>query len=349
MTNPDNAVGTNGAFRGRTSVNAFNDVLSSYASRGVISGWGIVPSSGMTLSIGGNGVDRDVAIAADATNNKTTVNNISGVPIEVTLDSAPASNSRYDAIVVYVDKPPISNATQDNPECCGIIPVSGLAASTPAYPDDNTIRSAITADGASGATAYYAILGYVLVAAGTTAITSAMITTMQAPALNASIDGSNLTPNSVTSDKIDWTTLDKVDIITGGITLSSTAETRLPLLSTSISDNVRPATGNGQVFDVSLANNTVTLKKDAAFRAYGGVVPDAHSSGNLKIEVKINGNSVLYARQNMTAYVTLPFHTPVIMGKQGDVITLTVQDGAGNAAFTNGTYGLNWVTFEQIG
>lgn len=205
MTNPDNAVGTNGAFGGRTSVNAFNDVLSSYASRGVISGWGIVPSSGMTLSIGGDGTDRDVAIAADATNNKTTVNNISEVPIEVTLDSAPASNSRYDAIVVYVDKPPISNATQDNPECCGIIPVSGMTASTPAYPDDATIRSAITADGASGATAYYAILGYVLVAAETTAITSAMITTMQAPALNASIDGSDLTPNSVTSDKIGFT------------------------------------------------------------------------------------------------------------------------------------------------
>lgn len=192
MTNPNSAVGTNGAFGGRTSVNAFNDVLATFQGRGVLSGWGIVPSSGMTVSVGGAGTIRDVAVAEDTNGNKTTVNNISGAPISVTLDSAPASNSRYDAIVVYVDKPPVGNATQDNPECCGIIPVTGTAASTPAYPDDTTIRDAITADGASGATAYYAILGYVLVASGTTAITSNMI--------------SAVTPATITSDKLDWTT-----------------------------------------------------------------------------------------------------------------------------------------------
>lgn len=221
MTNPNNAVGTNGAFGGRTSVNAFNDIMGAFQSRGVLSGWGISPSSGMTVSVGGNGTTRDVAVAEDASGNKTSVNNISGAPILVTLDSAPASNSRYDAIVAYVDKPPVSSATQDNPECCGIIPVTGTSSSSPAYPDDNTIRSAITADGASGATAYYAILGYVLVASGTTSITSAMITGGLSPTTNAMVDTAHIQDSAVTSSKIDWaTTVTSVSI---GDYISTTA------------------------------------------------------------------------------------------------------------------------------
>lgn len=226
MTNPNNAVGTNGAFGGRTSVNAFNDVLGTFRSRGILSGWGISASSGMTVNVGGNGTTRDVAVAEDANGNKTTINNISASPIAITLDSAPASNSRYDAIVAYVDKPPVGNATQDNPECCGIIPVTGTAASIPAYPDDGAIRSAITADGASGATAYYAILGYVLVASGTTTITSGMITAgavanlasgqvdNNALASNA-VNTTNIANNAVTSQKIDWTTANITTLITG--------------------------------------------------------------------------------------------------------------------------------------
>ena len=200
MTNPNNAVGTNGAFGGRTSVNAFNDVLGAFQSTGVLNGWGVAPSSGMTVACGGNGTTRDVAIAGDTNGNKTTINNISGSPINVTLDSAPASNSRYDAIVVYVDKPPTGNATQDNPECCGIIKVTGTAASTPSYPNDGAIRSAITADGASGATAYYAIIGYVLVASGTTTITSGMITSGP----RAAIGGNQIANGAVTSDKTNF-------------------------------------------------------------------------------------------------------------------------------------------------
>lgn len=206
MTNPNDAVGTNGAFGGRTSVNAFNDVLGAFQSRGVLSGWGVAPSSGMTVACGGSGSTRDVAVAEDSSGNKTTVNNISGSPITVTLDSAPASNSRYDAIVIYVDKPPIGNATQDNPECCGIIPVTGTAASTPSYPDDAAIRSAITADGASGATAYYAVIAYVLVASTTTTITSGMITAGP----GAAIGTNQIADGSVTSQKVDWTTIEVI-------------------------------------------------------------------------------------------------------------------------------------------
>lgn len=175
MTNPDNSVGTNGAFGGRTSVNAFNDGIAAY-SRGVLSGWACEPSTGMKVTIGGDGSTRDVAIAEDNVGNKTTIDNIGGSPIELTISAAPATNSRIDAIVAYVDNPPQGDSTEvDNFSACGLIVVDGTAASTPTAPDDTAIRTAITADGASGVTAYYAVLAHVTVANGTTDITSADI------------------------------------------------------------------------------------------------------------------------------------------------------------------------------
>ena len=197
MTNPGNAVGTNGAFGGRTSVNAFNDVLGLFSSRGILSGWGISPSSGMTVAVGGDGSTRDVAIAEDNAGNKTTIDNISEEPIEVTIESAPASNSRIDAVVAYVDNPPTGSSTVvDNPEACGLIAVSGTTASSPSAPDESDIRTAITTDGGSGSTAYYVVLGYITVASGTTDITASEITAGDKAVL--------------TSDNIDWPTIEPV-------------------------------------------------------------------------------------------------------------------------------------------
>lgn len=175
-TNPNNAVGTNGAYGGRTSVNALNDNLAAY-SRGIMSGWACSPNSGLTVSLGGDGTTRDVAIAEDNAGNKTTINNISGSPIDVTLSAAPASNSRIDLVVAYVDNPPQGTNTEtDNPGACGIIAVSGNVALSPTVPDDSAIRTAITADGASGTTAYYVVLASITIASGTTTITNTNIT-----------------------------------------------------------------------------------------------------------------------------------------------------------------------------
>ena len=175
MTNPNNAVGTNGAFGGRTSVNAFNDGLAAY-SMGILSGWGCTPSSGLTVTLGGDGNTRDVAIAEDNAGNKTTINNISGSPVAVTLSSAPNTNSRIDAIVAYVDNPPTGSSTAtDNYSACGLIVVQGTVSSSPSAPTEGAIRTAITADGASGTTAYYVVLATITVANGTTSITSANI------------------------------------------------------------------------------------------------------------------------------------------------------------------------------
>lgn len=175
MTNPNNAVGTNAAYSGRTSVNAFNDDLAAYG-RGILSGWACSPSTGLKVQLGGSGITRDVAVAVDNAGNHTTINNISGAPIEMTISAAPSTNSRIDAIVAYVDNPAEGVSTvADNPAACGMIVVKGTAAASPVEPNESTIRAAITADGASGVTAYYAVLATVKIASGTTDLTSANI------------------------------------------------------------------------------------------------------------------------------------------------------------------------------
>lgn len=211
MTNPNNAVGTNAAYGGRTSVNAFNDDLTIY-SRGILSGWACSPKSGMTVQIGGNGSDRDAAVAEDNAGNKTSINNISGSPIDVTIPAAPATNNRIDLIVAYADNPPSGTSTVvDNPAACGIIVVSGTAAASPTAPTDATIRSAITADGASGSTAYYVILAQIRVGTGVTTIGSGVITQgdvvkSYATAGDETVGTDSLQDGAVTSDKVDYAT-----------------------------------------------------------------------------------------------------------------------------------------------
>lgn len=201
MTNPNNAVGTNAAYGGRTSVNAFNDDLSAY-SRGVLSGWACAPSSGLTVALGGNGTTRDVAVAEDVTGNKTSINNISGAPIEVTIDAAPASNSRIDVIVAYVDSTLQGSATvTDNYGVCGLITVSGTASSSPSAPSESAIRSAITADGAAGATAYYVVLATITIASGTTDLTTSNISAGDEA--------------KITSDKVDFATYTTEEQVVG--------------------------------------------------------------------------------------------------------------------------------------
>lgn len=174
-SNPNNAVGTNAAYNGRTSVNAFNDDLAAYG-RGILSGWDCSPSTGLKVQLGGSGITRDVAVAVDNAGNRTTINNISGSPIEMTISAAPSTNSRIDAIVAYVDNPAEGVSTvADNPAACGMIIVKGTAAASPVEPNESTIRAAITADGASGVTAYYAVLATVTIASGTTDLTSSNI------------------------------------------------------------------------------------------------------------------------------------------------------------------------------
>lgn len=202
MTNPDNALGTNGAFGGRTSVNAFNDVLATFDGAGIVSGFAVAPDTGMTVEVGGSGTVRDVAVAEDPFGNRTTVDNISGDPISVTINTASTTSARVDSIVAYVNSPAnASDTSVDNPSACGIIAVNGTSGGAPL---DAAIRTAITADGGTGSTAYYVVIANVSVPANTTAITSGLISAGKSIKLSAvATPGSNGLMSGADKTKLD--------------------------------------------------------------------------------------------------------------------------------------------------
>lgn len=202
MTNPDNALGTNGAFGGRTSVNAFNDVLATFDGAGIVSGFAVAPDTGMTVEVGGSGTVRDVAVAEDPFGNRTTVDNISGDPIPVTIDTASTTSARIDSIVAYVNSPAnASDTATDNPTACGIIAVNGTSGGAPL---DTAIRTAITADGGTGSTAYYVVIANVSVPANTTTITSGLISAGKSINLtNVATSGSNGLMSGADKSKLD--------------------------------------------------------------------------------------------------------------------------------------------------
>lgn len=214
MTNPDNTVGTNAGYDGRTTPNAFNDILGTF-SRGVISGWACTPKSGMTVQLGGDGSTRDVAIAEDNAGNKTTINNRTATPVEITLAGAPATGNRIDSIVAYVDSAQSGQGATDVdfPSITGIIAVSGTAAGTPSAPTEAQIRSAITSDGADGASSFYVVLANITVGQGVTTIGSGVISA-GTPAqmwaghlLDASVGSDKLTAQAVWTNNINWNTI----------------------------------------------------------------------------------------------------------------------------------------------
>lgn len=211
MTNPGDAVGTNGAYGGRTSVNAFNDVLAAFTGPGIVRGWKCRPSSGMTIALGGEDLIRDVAIAENDLGQRTTVDNISTQPVEVTLSDAPTLGSRIDAIVAYITNPPDSTGELiDSPDACGLIAVEGSVTTSPVTPTESMIREAITADGGSGVSAYYVVLATVRVNTGTNVITNTDIMPGESagiPVPAGSITGKQIAVKTITSQNVNWATL----------------------------------------------------------------------------------------------------------------------------------------------
>lgn len=329
MTNPNNAVGTNAAYGGRTSVNAFNDDLTIY-SRGILSGWACSPKSGMTVQIGGNGADRDAAVAEDNAGNKTSINNISGSPIDVTIPAAPATNNRIDLIVAYADNPPSGTSTVvDNPAACGIIVVSGTAASSPTAPTNATIRSAITADGASGSTAYYVILAQIRVGTGVTTIGSGVITQGAKVESGAKAGASTVSTNSiadgaVTSDKVDYTTFSRMTVrLSADINPTSMSTIGLSLLGGSTGTQLTQSGGGIKVGSgVSKVRVSASVfYNNAASKNYGW------------FELRVNGTTVGYeciANIYSNSFCTGTLAPAILSVSNGDVITLYNKEAGTN-------------------
>lgn len=278
MTNPDNALGTNGAFGGRTSVNAFNDVLATFDGAGIVSGFAVAPDTGMTVEIGGSGTVRDVAVAEDPFGNRTTVDNISGDPIPVTIDTASTTTARIDSIVAYVNSPAnASDTSTDNPTACGIISVNGTSGGAPL---DAAIRTAITADGGTGSTAYYVVIANVSVPANTTTITAGLISAGKSINLtDVATSGSNGLMSGADKSKldgIDKTTLDNSINYSTSEKVIGTWTNGKPLYRRTYS-----GTMSGTQTTTAIATiQSVVIRKAYGKLGWGGVANNFHQIGS---------------------------------------------------------------------
>ena len=177
MTNPDNIVRVRARNGGRASVYEANGWAQAYTS-GLLEGNGVIQntSADMNVLVGGSATKPDVVLAINPADYKIGLDLVGQQAIAIT---APASNSRISAIVAYTDD--LSLATTEDtvtgsPSSCGLIVVNGTASASPSEPTDNQIRTAITADGATGSQASYCVIATILVASNTTTITDSLIT-----------------------------------------------------------------------------------------------------------------------------------------------------------------------------
>ena len=323
MTNPNNAIGTNGAFDGRTSPNALNDITAAFT-RGIVSGWNCAPKSGMTVQLGGSASVRDVALVEDNAGDKLTINNRSGAPVEVTLAGAPATNNRIDAIVAYVDNPSTGDGnTTDNPTACGIIAVSGTVAANPTAPTDEQIRSAITTDGATGGVAYYVVLATIRVGTSVTSIGSGVITQgTPVQSIAALADGAvsteKLADGAVTSEKVDWTTMTSTYAHA-----STNTRVQYPTSFGNFLTVTVPKTGTYRIESIAhAATNELAQNWYARTRiTVNGSVP---STFDPYAESFIAGNSDYYACATIS-------NNGVVSLTQGDVVALQLQSGTNNS------------------
>lgn len=129
--------------------------------------------AGMSILIGGTRTP-DSAVLVVAPVGKPVLLSTDGTPQTVTIPTAPASGSRIDAVVSYIDTSSADpeGETPGTPEYVHTIVVSGTAASSPSAPTNAQIVSALPA-GAGGT--YYRWCD-VRVAQGATVITNSNIT-----------------------------------------------------------------------------------------------------------------------------------------------------------------------------
>lgn len=342
MTNPDNKLGVNAAFMGRTAPNTFNAELQSWTGRGIVSGFAVTPVSGMTISIGAADGVPDVAIVEDDIGNRLIMNNRTTVAIEQTLSDAPDTGSRIDAIVIYTNNPPEvleQIPTVDNPTVCAMLVVEGEDSATPVAPDDTAIRTAITADDASGTTAYYAVLAYVTVENGVTDITAGEIEagpgSYPDPSLQA---GTNVQINGRTISATDTT---------------YTAGTGLNLASNTFSADTTVLATQTNLTDKAVGVTESYTIADTDWAEAAGIYPFTHSTNisssytilDSSIVELINNQAVLFANYGFAigsvSSSSGNLYLPIPEGTAMQGITATYNSTTGEITL-NGTGSDSW-------
>lgn len=320
MTNPNNIVGTNAGYNGRTTPNAFNAVMQIFDDPGVLSGWNCQPKAGMTVQIGGDAGTQDVAIAEDNGGNRTAITNRTATPVEITLDGAPATNNRYDTIVAYVNNPQQgAGATDvDFPSQTGLIAVKGTVAANPAKPTEAQIKAAITADGGNGNTAYYVALADIYVAQGVTSITAGNITQGAKSGIAALIG--QIVASQIADGAIGTSKLANSAVTTNKIANSAVTHGKIDW------DTI--ASGTPVALGFTASGGTYTAPH------FGYVIIECAVQNDENVTASINGNETITAQGGSAAFEWIPITIPV--GK-GDVIVVASSDGGINAQVMSGS------------
>lgn len=216
MTNPDNIVRVRARNGGRASVyeaNAWCQMLNA----GLLEGNGVLQNTlaDMNVLVGGSASKPDVVIATAPSGYHVALDIVGQQAVAIT---APATNSRISAIVAYTDDLSLST-TEDtvtgSPASCGLIVVNGTTSANPTNPTEATIRSAITADGATGSQAAYVVIAYITVSSATTAITNTLISIQQ-----SGIQAQNIQPASIDNSKLAANAVDTSNIVNSAVTAS---------------------------------------------------------------------------------------------------------------------------------
>lgn len=178
-TNPDSIVRLHSRNGGRGSVLESNIPFQIY-DNGLLHGNGAKAPETETLSVtvGGTTSAPDIVIATNPAGYKIALDIAGNTNATV---PTPTVNNQVSLVIAYTeDLAALSTdtTTTGNPSSCGLIVVTGSQSDTP--PDDTAIRSAITADGATGSQAAYAIIASVTVPTGATFITESMIENTEA-------------------------------------------------------------------------------------------------------------------------------------------------------------------------
>ncbi|MEE1081609.1 MAG: hypothetical protein U0L19_10930 [Bacteroidales bacterium] len=225
----------------------------------------------------------------------------------------------------------------DNPAACGIIVVSGTAASSPTAPTNAAIRSAITADGASGSTAYYVILAQIRVGTGVTTIGSGVITQgdvvkSYATAGDDTVTTDAIADGAVTSDKVDYATFSRMTVrLATDIYQTSMATIGLRSLGGSTGTQLTQSSDGGIKVGSGVSKVRVSATvfyNNAASKSYGWY------------ELRVNGSAVGYeciANVYSNSFCTGTLAPIILSVSNGDVITLYNKE-AGTAIRSNSTY-----------
>lgn len=178
-TNPDSIVRLHSRNGGRGSVLESNIPYQIY-DNGLLHGNGVRSPETETLGIvvGGSAAAPDVVIATNPAGYKIALDLAGEANLML---SDPTINNQIVSVVAYTDDlaaVSTDTTTTGNPSSCGLITVAGTSSGV--APDDATIRSAITADGATGSQAAYAIIANITLPSGATFITDSMIKNTEA-------------------------------------------------------------------------------------------------------------------------------------------------------------------------